>query len=307
MLTDQKPASFFSSSEIELLRTKSSLRGVFLVAHCWGVIFCTWLVVANWTNLLTVLVGIMVIGTRQLGLFVLAHEAAHMNLSTNRKLNDWLMQWPLNRVLLGGTGEGYRKYHIQHHAFTQQENDPDLVLPKPFPITAKSFRRKVIRDLTGQTGVKLYGATIAEAFSGANPSECVKNGLRRLGPNLMINLGFFAAFAFFEVWYLYFLLWWVPALTWNHFVTRVRNIGEHAVVSDNDDRLRNTRTIITNWWERAFIAPYSVNYHLEHHLIVNCPCYNLRKAHQMLIGKGIRDQMEVVYGYPNMFRKAIVG
>ena len=73
MLTDQKPASFFSSSEIELLRTKSSLHGVFLVAHCWGVIFCTWLVVANWTNMLTVLLGIMVIGTRQLGLFVLAH------------------------------------------------------------------------------------------------------------------------------------------------------------------------------------------------------------------------------------------
>ena len=124
---------------------------------------------------------------------------------------------------------------------------------------------------------------------------------------MIINLGFFVGFAFFEVWYLYFLLWWVPALTWNHFVTRVRNIGEHAVVPDNNDRLRNTRTIITNWWERAFIAPYSVNYHLEHHLIVNCPCYNLRKAHRMLIGKGIKDKMEVVYGYPNMFRKAIVG
>ena len=61
-------------------------------------------------------------------------------------------------------------------------------------------------------------------------------------------------------------------------MTRVRNIGEHAVVSDNNDRLRNTRTIITNWWERAFIAPYSVNYHLEHHPDRQLPLLQFAKS-----------------------------
>ena len=123
---------------------------------------------------------------------------------------------------------------------------------------------------------------------------------------LSLALVFFGGFVFAGAWYLYFLLWWVPALTWNHFVTRIRSIGEHAVVSDNDDRLKNTRTIIAKWWERMFISPYSVNYHLEHHLIVNCPYYNLKRAHQMLIDKGIADQMEIVQGYPNMFRRAVL-
>ena len=304
-MAEQRPTDYFTKTEIETLRTKSSLRGIFTVVHCWSVILITWAIVGFWTNVYTVLLGILVIGTRQLGLFVLAHEAAHFNLTSNRKLNDWLMQWPLNRVILGGTGEGYRKYHVQHHANTQQENDPDLVLSKPFPITRSSFARKILRDLTGQTGLKLYGQTIKEAFSGPTKKQAFLTGFRRLGPNMAINLMFFGGFALAGVWYLYFLLWWVPALTWNHFVTRIRNIGEHAVVADNDDRLKNTRTIITNWWERAFIAPYFVNYHLEHHLIVNCPCYNLNKAHSMLVDKGIEDQMEIVRGYPNMFRKAI--
>ncbi len=306
MMREQRPTDYFTESEIESLRTKSSFRGVMAVMHCWFVILAVWIVALIWTNVVTVLLGILIVGTRQLGLFVLAHEGAHFNLSSNRKVNDWLMQWPLNRVLLGGTGEGYRKNHVQHHANTQQVDDPDLALSKPFPISRSSFRRKILRDLTGQTGLKLYGATIKDAFSGKTRFNSIKNGFRRLGPNLLINLVFFGGFVFAGAWYLYFFLWWVPALTWNHFVTRIRSIGEHAVVSDNDDRLKNTRTIIAKWWERMFISPYSVNYHLEHHLIVNCPYYNLKRAHQMLIDKGIADQMEIVQGYPNMFRRAVL-
>ena len=47
---------------------------------------------------------------------------------------------------------------------------------------------------------------------------------------------------------MYFVLWILPAFTWNRFVVRLRNIGEHAVVPDNDDRLRNTRTTLASWW-----------------------------------------------------------
>ena len=62
---------------------------------------------------------------------------------------------------------------------------------------------------------------------------------------------------------IYTLLWVVPSLTWYRLVVRIRNIGEHAVVPDDDDRLRNTRTTTANWLERAFIAPYNVQYHLN--------------------------------------------
>ena len=305
MTTLQRPKDFFSDAEIEQLRQHSPWRSAYALLHCWGVIVATWIVVGIWTNPLTVLLGIFVIGARQLGLGVLSHDGAHFALSKNRKLNDWLSEWVLSRPFTSGTIYGYRKYHLQHHAFTQQPEDPDLHLSKPFPISKTSFRRKVWRDLSGQTGWKQYGAMFSDAFKGETTGQALKNGWRRFGPNIVINLIFLAGFTLAGKWYLYFLLWWVPALTWNRFITRLRNIGEHAAVPDDNDRLRNTRTIEANWLERAFIAPYGVNYHLEHHLVVNAPWYNLKRAHQMLIEKGYLEQMEVQPNYKAMLAVAV--
>ena len=301
----QRPGDFFSPTEIAYLRTVSSWRSTLAIVHCWGVILGAWVVASIWTNPLTVILAIMIIGARQLGLFVLTHDGAHGALYANRKVNDWVCEWILNRPFTDEKIDTYRKYHVKHHVNTQQEDDPDLALSKPFPISKSSFRRKVIRDLTGQTGWDQYGRIVRAAFKGDTLSQRLANAWRRIGPNVVINLLFLAGFAVAGVWYMYFLLWWVPALTWNRFVVRLRNIGEHAVVPDNDDRLRNTRTTIASWWERALIAPYNVQYHLEHHLVVNCPHYKLRDAHKMLIEKGFEDQMEIQKGYKAILALAV--
>ena len=301
----QRPSDFFSPSEIAYLRSVSSWRSTLAIVHCWGVIVGAWVVASIWTNPLTVILAIMVIGARQLGLFVLTHDGAHGALYANRKVNDWVCEWILNRPFTDEKIDTYRKYHVKHHVNTQQEDDPDLALSKPFPISKSSFRRKVIRDLTGQTGWDQYGRIVRAAFKGDTLSQRLANAWRRIGPNVVINLLFLAGFAAAGVWYMYFLLWWVPALTWNRFVVRLRNIGEHAVVPDNDDRLRNTRTTIASWWERALIAPYNVQYHLEHHLVVNCPHYKLKDAHKMLIEKGYEDQMEIQKGYKAILALAV--
>ena len=301
----QRPTDFFSETEIAYLRAPSDWRSAWWILHCWGVIFLTWAVVVQWTNPFTILAAVFIIGARQLGLGVLSHDGAHFTLFTNRKLNDWACEWLLGRPFTSGSIYGYRKYHLQHHANTQQEDDPDLHLSKPFPISKGSFRRKAWRDLSGQTGWKQYGAMFRGAFVGDTRGQRWRHFLRRFGPNILINLVFLAGFAATGKWYLYFLLWWLPALTWNRFITRLRNIGEHAAVPDNNDRLRNTRTIEASWWERAFVAPYGVNYHLEHHLIVNCPWYKLKDAHQMMLEKGYRERMEVRDSYKDMLAVAV--
>lgn len=65
----------------------------------------------------------MVIGGRQLGLAILMHDAAHGRLFVNRRLNDsvgaWLCAYPVLTSLAL-----YRPYHLQHHRFTQQAEDP---------------------------------------------------------------------------------------------------------------------------------------------------------------------------------------
>ena len=101
----------------------------------------------------------------------------------------------------------------------------------------------------------------------------------------VVNAVLFAGLAAAGVWWAYPLLWLVPLLTWMMVITRIRNIAEHAVVPDSGDPLRNTRTTHANVLERLFIAPYYVNYHLEHHLLFYVPCYNLPRVHRILGAK----------------------
>jgi fatty acid desaturase len=96
----------------------------------------------------------------------------------------------------------------------------------------------------------------------------------------------------------------VPLLTWMMVITRIRNIAEHAVVPDSDDPLRNTRTTEANLIERALIAPYYVNYHLEHHLMYYVPCYNLPRLHRILMLGPLAGRMEVRRGYLDVLRLA---
>ncbi len=119
----------------------------------------------------------------------------------------------------------------------------------------------------------------------------------KLGPQLAVNAVLFAGLAAAGVWWAYPLLWLLPLLTWQMVITRIRNIAEHAVVPDSSDPLRNTRTTRANFLERLFIAPYYVNYHLEHHLLFYVPCYNLPRVHRILSESRYADRMEVQPNY----------
>ena len=114
----------------------------------------------------------------------------------------------------------------------------------------------------------------------------------------------FAGLAAAGLWWAYPLLWLVPLLTWQMVITRIRNIAEHAVVPDSTDPLRNTRTTRANFVERLFIAPYYVNYHLEHHLLFYVPCYNLPRVHRILRESRHGSRMEVQPGYAAVLRLA---
>src|SRR6202008_62622 len=85
-------------------------------------------------------------------------------------------------------------------------------------------------------------------------------------------------------------------------ITRIRNIAEHAVVPDSSDPLRNTRTTHANILERLFIAPYYVNYHLEHHLLFYVPCYNLPRVHRILSRSHLAERMETQPNYLAVLR-----
>jgi len=105
-------------------------------------------------------------------------------------------------------------------------------------------------------------------------------------------------------WWTYFALWTVAMATWFPLVTRLRNIAEHAVVNTTDDPFTHARTTHANFLERLFIAPYWVHYHAEHHVFMHLPCYNLPRAHRLLMQKGYGERMQIAPGYLAVLNQA---
>jgi fatty acid desaturase len=180
------------------------------------------------------------------------------------------------------------------------------VLSAPFPITKLSYRRKFIRDITGQTGFQQRKAQLLNALGPKDwpLRQRAAHFWEKLGPQCLVNGAMFAALTVAGVWWAYPLLWLVPLVSWMMVITRIRNIAEHAVVPDSSDPLRNTRTTYANFLERLFIAPYYVNYHLEHHLLFYVPCYNLPKVHRLLSESRHAGRMEVQPSYAAVLRLA---
>src|SRR5438046_1201349 len=101
-----------------------------------------------------------------------------------------------------------------------------------------------------------------------------------------------------------YLLWVGAWLTTYSLAMRLRSIAEHGMVPDPADPLRNTRTTLARWWERLLLAPNRVNYHLEHHLVMTVPHYNLPRMHRLLRARGVLEDACVTRGYLDVLRLA---
>jgi fatty acid desaturase len=297
------PKTFFTPEEWKPLAARSSWRGLALVAHAWtviglamaGVIASPLVLGPFWP--IAIVPAAMIIGARQLGLAILMHDAAHGALHPNPKVNDFVGEW-----LCSGGLVRYRNYHLQHHKYAQQAEDPDLGLSAPFPITRPSLKRKMVRDLTGRTWLKeRFGVAFArlEAREAGEPVLPILAGEAwRLRRWIIVNGLAITAFSAAGYPWAWFALWLLPRATWFQLVTRFRNIAEHALVAKNEpDPLRHARTTRANLIERALVAPYYVNYHCEHHMFMHVPCWRLPKTHRLLKEKGVTDRMLIAPGY----------
>ena len=299
------PAREFTAEELAAVRRRSDLDGALCVAHAWVVIGCAMALYWLWPNPLTFVAAGLIIGSRQLGLAILMHDGAHGILMRTKSWNDPVSQWLTAYPIFTDTIP-YRHYHLGHHRLTQQPDDPDIGLSAPFPITRASMRRKFLRDITGQTAFNQRGAQLRAAFgkSGQPFGERMKNFWRKMGGMWVANLVLFGILAALGKPQYYLMFWLLPLLTWYMVVLRIRNIAEHAMVPDNDDPMRNARTTYASWIERAFLAPYWVNYHVDHHLLMYVPCFNLPLLHALLLAKGHREKMEIQQNYSAVLRIA---
>jgi len=304
------PKSYFTPEEWAPLARRSSWVGPALVVHCWAVIGLCWAGVIlgyhylGWFWPLTLLITTPIIGSRQLGLGILQHDAAHGALHPDPKVGDFISD-----VFCVSGVERYRKYHLQHHKFAQQAEDPDLGLSAPFPITPASLRRKVVRDLTGQTWFKQRFGDFGKKLKARKPGEPVAPivwaEIVKQRRWLLVNAAVIAITSLLGYWWAWFALWLLPRATWQMMITRFRNIAEHALVAKNEpDPLRHARSTHANWLERILIAPYWVNYHCEHHMFMHVPCWRLPRVQRLLRDKGVLDGMLTAPGYWTVLKAA---
>tara|TARA_B100000929_G_scaffold43259_1_gene30791 strand:- start:2588 stop:3535 length:948 start_codon:yes stop_codon:yes gene_type:complete len=306
-----KPKEILKEDEIEFLKKKNDKTGSLLILHAWFVILLCVLIYSLFPNIVTFFLAVVLIGGRQLGLAILMHEGAHGLINNKIKTNDFISQWFCAFPVWLDT-YGYRHYHLSHHRHTQKENDPDLSLSKPFPISKMSFLRKVLRDLSGISGLKQKYELI---FKTLLNKEVIKSDGKIISgfksTNTLIgiifsNLLIFLIMWFLGEWWYFFVFWLLPLITFFQLFLRIRNIAEHAGVKSDCDDLNNARTTYAGFLERALVAPYYVNYHLEHHLLMFVPCYKLKRAHQMLLSKGFQDKMEIKTGYISLLKSVLV-
>ncbi|WP_418153038.1 fatty acid desaturase family protein [Litorimonas sp. RW-G-Af-16] len=297
-------ATYLPTKRVKDLAQRSDLWGAWLTFHVWAVIFGSMAMFIIFPNPLTFILAFLLVGSRQHGMAILMHDAAHGVLFKTKALNEFVGQYLLGAAY-GGDMMSYRKYHLKHHRYAQRPEDPDLPLSAKFPTTRASLRRKFIRDLTGQTFLRLQLASRTMS-KGEAPVIEGSDAFQKSSPwpYFIINAFLLAGLAALGYWWVYFALWLAPLMTWFFFVLRLRNIAEHGMTTNDDNALTHARTTKANLIERIFFAPYWVNYHVEHHAYMYVPCHGLKAMHREMLKAGYLDQMETKTSYLNVLRTA---
>jgi fatty acid desaturase len=237
--------------------------------------------------------------------FILAHDAAHYRLFSNRKIND-----VAGRALGAFAGISmcaYRVIHRLHHNHLYTKLDPDVALNGGYPRGKKYLLKKLAIDLTGLTAYKTY----AYFFGRPAKNDDNDNAMRPLddtSPKLkhdadidrwvvggtQIGLPIIIALVFGWAGLMkYIVLWVLPMVTVLQAILRVRAISEHGAPSGFDSPLNAARTNQPGFLARLILFPHHVNFHIEHHLFPAVPHYNLPQLHRELAQRMLLQHAEI--------------
>ncbi len=283
----------------EDLRRVPSLRNAISVVSCFAQMA---LVIggAIWLHNPFAWVGaFLLMGRSHAQLAALMHEAAHRLLFRNRKANDLVGRWLLGYIGFTNT-DGYRRVHMAHHREEFGPEEPDMALYAGYPIPKESFRRKLERDATGQTGWKLLKQQLLGLKDGDVRAK--RTVLKIYSVQLLL------AVASAAVGYplVYWLLWFLPYMTVWRVINRLRSVAEHGGMQRSKDRRQTTHTVRQHWLARSIVVPYWIGWHLAHHCDSGIPMRNLPRFHRELVASGYVTDIEY-RSYPALWRALAAG
>ena len=205
---------------------------------------------------------------------ILAHEAAHRLLFSNRRLNDvvgrWLIAYPAFVPL-----DAYRRGHMAHHKEEFGPNEPDRALYSGYPITTASWRRKLRRDADGNSGWKnLKGLLRALRSATARPLA-----LRILAWQVALFVGLWVGLGH---WWIYPVFWLLPWMTVWRLLNRLRAVAEHGGMQASPDRRLTTHHVRQSFTARFWMVPFNTGWHLAHHVDIGVPFSKLPRLQEEL-------------------------
>jgi fatty acid desaturase len=295
-----KIRELLTAEELARVTSKDDLRAACIVLFDWAMVIGLFVLAAAFPNPVTILFTVLLLGGRQMAFGVLVHETGHKSFFTSQSVNDFVATW-LSGYWVFSDKDAYMKGHLVHHKDCGTVDDPDLKNFDAYPVSITSFKRKVLRDITGKIGWRRI-VSIGRSLYRFNE---LKPGVKKmLAGGIICNLALLLALSVAGFAWLY-ALWVIAFMTSHMLITRIRQIAEHAAVPDHFDpdiRL-NTRTIYISWLEALLVAPHGLNFHLEHHLMASVPIYRLRELHQLLLDKGYYEGIEFPQGYLGLLRR----
>lgn len=238
--------------------------------------------------------AILLMGRAHAQFASLMHEAAHRLLFADKRANDLAGRWLLGFPTFTST-DVYRRVHMAHHRDEFGPDEPDIPLYVGYPIAADSFRRKLVRDATGRTGLRL----LARFASNARSSD--PRSRRTFWQIMLVQAILLAASIASGHWWAYPLLWLVPYLTVWRVINRLRSIAEHGGMHRSPDRRESTHSVHQHLLARFLLVPYRIGWHLAHHVDAGVPFRRLPELHSALQQAGYLDSTLEWRSYPAMW------
>lgn len=271
------------------LRKIPNLRNAISVASVWVQALAIIVSAVVIGHPLVYVAAFFLIGRTHAQLLALMHESAHRLLFRNKRANDMVGRWLLGYPAFVNT-DGYRHVHMAHHREEFGPNEPDIPLYANYPITTRSFWRKMSRDAFGRTGVRLLRQQFSALFRGKSPSRTAQ--IRIIATQIV----FLVVASVTVSPLLYVGLWLGPYLTVWRVMNRLRSIAEHGGLRADDDRRITTHTVRQHRLPTFFFVPFGLGWHLAHHTDPGIPFRSLARYHREMERAGY---VSSVIEYPN--------
>ena len=221
------------------------------------------------------IVAFLLMGRAHAQFASLMHEAAHRLLFSNKRVNDFVGNWLLGYPVMTST-QAYRRVHMAHHRREFGPDEPDIPLYANYPVSRASLRRKLVRDATGRTGLRLLRGQMKGFRS---PDARVRRTLWKM---VLVQVVIVALFTASGHWWMWPVMWVAPYLTVWRVINRLRSIAEHGGLREDDDRRYTTHSVRQHRAAMFFLVPYKIGFHMAHHVDAGVPFRRLPEYNRLL-------------------------